>query len=267
MRFPFQSRLKTFFTVCVAALAMVFGATGGARAAATGEFAAARDGRELAARLRDLRPLPEAMGTLTTRSADGVRTAQEVRLKVVELGPNRWSTVYESMPGGKEPGKHGERLELIREAGLALKYLHSSARNVNETEPVKSVELGGSKAAVPFARTDFWLSDLGMEFLSWPEQRVLRHEMRKSRSCKVLESINTSQEGEDYARVVSWVDIETGNLLRAEAYDTQGKRRKEFTVSKVGKSQGRWQVREIRIYDYKSDSSTTLQFELDVPEP
>lgn len=235
-------------------------------AAAPDLFTAAREGLSLAARLREQRPLPEASGSLTTRRADGSLVVHDVRLKVVEHGSNRWSTVYETNPRGTAGQGTSERLEVIRESGQAIRYRLAAAPG-GEGKPGPVAEVSGAQAAVAFARTDFWLSDLGLEFLAWPEQRVLRSEMRKSRSCKVLESLNPGRQGEDYARVISWVDIETGNLLRAEAYDAAGKRRKEFSVSKVGKAQGRWQVREIRIYDHRADSTTTLEFELDVPEP
>lgn len=251
-----------FPATCLLAVALV----GMAFAAAPGDFNAAREGRELAARILQQRPLPEASATLTTRDAGGNRRLFDVRLHVAEIGSNHWSSIYDATPRGESPQGGRERLKVIRQEGQPSQYEYETRLGA-EGSPAKLSMLQGARASVPFSKSDFWLSDLGMEFLAWPEQRVLRHEIKKSRSCKVLESLNTSQESEDYARVVSWVDIETGNLLRAEAFDAQGKRRKEFTVSKVAKAQGRWQVREIRIYDYKTDSSTTLEFELDVPEP
>src|SRR5436190_1178348 len=51
-------------------------------------------------------------------------------------------------------------------------------------------EIFGDHLAKPFAGSDFWLCDLALEFLHWPEQKILKTELRKTLSCKVLESIN-----------------------------------------------------------------------------
>src|SRR5205085_7307320 len=83
---------------------------------------------------------------------------------------------------------------------------------------------------VSFANSDFWIVDFGLEFLRWPEQRMLKKEMRKGRSCKVIESVNPSPEKIGYSKVHSWIDSETGGLIRAESFDWEGKLLKEFSV-------------------------------------
>jgi hypothetical protein len=60
----------------------------------------------------------------------------------------------------------------------------------------------------PFTGSDFWIADLGLDFLHWPKQRLLRKEMRHSKSCEVLESVNPQSVPGGYARVVSWIMIE-----------------------------------------------------------
>jgi hypothetical protein len=81
----------------------------------------------------------------------------------------------------------------------------------------------------PFAGTDFWLADLGMEFLHWPSSALLRKEMRRGRSCKVLESTNPQLGKGAYGRVRSWIDSESAQLIRAEAYDSENRLLKEFS--------------------------------------
>jgi hypothetical protein len=44
----------------------------------------------------------------------------------------------------------------------------------------KARELGGDATMIPFAGSDFWVADLGLEFLHWPKQLLLRREMRRS---------------------------------------------------------------------------------------
>ena len=42
----------------------------------------------------------------------------------------------------------------------------------------------------PFAGSDFWLCDLGLEFFHWPQQKVLKKEFHRQCACTVLESTN-----------------------------------------------------------------------------
>src|SRR6185436_20556371 len=87
-----------------------------------------------------------------------------------------------------------------------------------------------TQAARPLGSSDFWLTDLGMDFLHWPSQRIIKTQMIKSRWCNVLESINPNPAPGQYARIISWLDKESGGPLLAEAYDANGKRVKEFEI-------------------------------------
>jgi len=62
---------------------------------------------------------------------------------------------------------------------------------------------------IPFADSEFWVADLGLEFLHWPRQRLLKKEMRHSKSCEVLESVNPQPVPGGYRARVSWIIIET----------------------------------------------------------
>lgn len=138
-------------------------------------------------------------------------------------------------------------------------------RRAADVEGAGSVQtLQGNAASVPLAGTDFWLCDLGLEFLHWPVQRIARTEMRKGRSCRVLESVNPLPQPGVYARVLSWVDIESGGLLRAEALASDGRRIKEFNIGSLKKIEGRFQLKSMEIRDERSDSRTRIEFELEV---
>ena len=116
---------------------------------------------------------------------------------------------------------------------------------------------------MPFAGTDFWLTDLGLEFLHWPQQRLVKDAkitMRLGRPCKVLESTNPRPVEGVYGRVISWIDSELGNLIYAEAYDVQNKRYKVFSLNGFKKVNGRWQVKDMVLRDDKADSRTHLEF-------
>ena len=116
---------------------------------------------------------------------------------------------------------------------------------------------------MPFAGSDFWLADLGLEFLHWPGQRLLKKEMRRGQSCNVLESVDTQPAAGGYSRVVSWLDIDTGGIVHAEAYGAQNNLLKEFDPKEFKKVNGRWELREMEIRNVKERSSTRLEFNLD----
>ena len=88
--------------------------------------------------------------------------------------------------------------------------------------------LTGEQLMVPFAGSDFWITDLGLEFLHWPKQQVLRNQMSHGRSCNVLESSNPQPTSNGYASIQSWIDVETGGIVHAEAFDARKKRIKQF---------------------------------------
>jgi hypothetical protein len=115
----------------------------------------------------------------------------------------------------------------------------------------------------PFAGSDFWACDLGLDFLHWPNQRVPRHEFRSSVSCWVLESSTPNPAPGGYARVVSWVTVEYGEaLIHAEAYDKAGKRMKEFSIGSLEKVNGQRELKNMKIRNVRTGQETELKFEL-----
>ncbi len=221
------------------------------------------EGQALAAELREQQP-PDRLatsGTLKMRDAAGARRQTEVHLRVVK-GEESWVSSYETPGTNTLPP---ERLVVLHTPGKPNQYLYTRAATPGSALP-QPAALSSASAATPFAGSDFWLSDLGLEFFHWPQQRVLRTEMRKGRSCRVLESLNPAPAGANYARVLSWIDVETGGLLRAEAYGTDKKLQKEFSVRSFKKVNGLWQLKEMEIRDDKTDSRTRLEFDLEVAD-
>jgi hypothetical protein len=148
---------------------------------------------------------------------------------------------------------------------MDVTVIHNGA-NPNEyrvkTSNSETKTLSGNEAAVPFANSDFWLSDLGLEFFHWPQQNVTRKEMKRSRSCKVLESVNPKPSPRGYSRVLSWIDNESHGIVMAQAFDANGKQLKEFIPKKVQKIDGQWQLQEMEIDNDQTDSSTRVDFDL-----
>ena len=127
---------------------------------------------------------------------------------------------------------------------------------------MRPISLADDLAARPFAGSDFRVMDLGLEFFHWPEQRLLKPEMRHNRSCRVLESTNPASDPAGYARVVSWIDVETDGLVCAEAYDRGNRLVKEFSVGSFRKVEGRYQLQDMKIRNAKTGRRTELEFDL-----
>jgi len=152
-------------------------------------------------------------------------------------------------------------LTVIHTEGQPNEYwLKSTAGPTGPGDP--GVRQTGNGAMIPFAGTDFWLFDFGLEFLHWPTQRIVKKEMRRGRFCEVLESVNPHAAPGTYARVLSWIDQETTGLLRAEAYDTDRRLLKEFSVGSFTKVNGQWRVRDVEIRDERTGSRTRLELDL-----
>lgn len=217
-------------------------------------------GQELAAELRQLRPL-EGAGLLRLRDADG-RWIARVPVKVgFTEGEATWQAHYHSF---ETNGLPAETLTVIHTAGQPNEYL---LRRVGGSVQ----KLAGATAAVPFANSEFWLTDLGLEFLQWPEQRILKSEMRKGRSCRVLESVNPDPGPAGYSRVLAWVDIEHRGIVRAEAYGHDRKLLKEFSIGSFTKTRdaegkAQWQLKSMEIRNEASDARTRLEFDYSAPQ-
>ena len=204
-----------------------------------------QEGRELVLRLREMRP-PESFtnsGRLFLRD-DAKRTRRDFPVTIeTSVAGQHWQVNYQA--------------QLTPPVSLLVQ------RTVTAPPRYQLMQASETNSMMPFAGTDFWLADLGMEFVYWPQQRVLTHEMRRSEWCWVLESSHPQPAPGAYARVVSWVHTESGGIVHAEAYDVRGKLWKVFEPKSFEKINGRWEVREIEIRNEQTSTRTTLRFNLD----
>ncbi|MDA1275878.1 MAG: outer membrane lipoprotein-sorting protein [Verrucomicrobia bacterium] len=197
-----------------------------------------------------------ASGELNIRDQNGKRRKVQFT-HAITAEPGGWKSVYQVQT---EPGSHGgaDRLEVIHRIGQPNEYLYWN----NFRDPATRehpVQLKGDAAAFPFAGSDFWLSDLGLAFLDWPEQRLIRGNkitMQNGRPFKTLESVNPNPVGSNYARVVSRIDSEYSGLIQAEAFDSDRKLHKVFSLKSV--KHGR--VNKMEIRNEKQDTRTTIEF-------
>lgn len=221
------------------------------------------DGQALALEVRSLQPASTTTNraTLEIRNASGKRHRVPVVIETVAPQPltDRWSTRY--LAGSADSGT-SETLEILHRSDTAPEYRLQSPMGA-PASPVARTGTGRS-----FAASDFSLADLGLEFLHWPQQRLIpapkdHPHMVKGRSCRVLESRNPS--GKPYSRVVSWIDLEFRGLIQADAYDARGGLLKQFSVGSFRKVDGVWRLKDMEIIDEQRGTKTRLEFDLTVP--
>jgi len=218
------------------------------------------EGQRLAAELRAQPPPFNTAGLLRRRTPDGTwLPGVPVRLDVYETPPG-WRAVYQVF---SPTGAVSQTLVVQYGPDGAATYEFTTLEPGGGAVQVRT--FAGEEANLPFAGSDFWLADLGLEFLRWPRQRLLKSETRKGRRCLVLESAPARPRPEHYARVVSWVDAEYRGLLRAEAYGADGRLWKEFSIGGFKKVRGNWLLKQMEIRDARSDSRTRLEFDLEIP--
>jgi len=218
------------------------------------------EGQKLAADIRSQFPEEnmEVNGVLVVRNSDGKRSKVPFHYQVI-VGDRNWSSIYETRPSGSGPA---EKLEVVRAAGQPTRYRHSlaAAASAHSADPSS---LTGDAAMIPFAGSDFWLADLGLEFLHWPRQRIVEEakiKMRKSRPCKVLESVNPQPDAKGYTRVRSWIDSKTGGVILAEAYGPDNKLLKEFEIGGLIKVNGQYELKNMEMRNARTDTQTVLEF-------
>lgn len=213
-----------------------------------------RQARALVAHLLEQKPEHPSTnnGVLKIRDADGNQREVPTRFDIVPRTGN-WLNVYETVQGANS--EH-VKLTIVHSDAQSNQYSLSGGR----AESRKLNDL-----MVPFAGSDFWITDLGLEFLHWPQQRIVRKQMRKGLSCDVLQSLNPKPKEGGYSRVVSWIAINRPEdivIVHAEAFDSRDKLLKEFDPKKVEKINGLWQLEEMEIRNRQAGTRTRIDFNL-----
>ncbi len=228
---------------------------------------AARQGKALAADLLSRTPVQNGAisGLLKIRNGQDVWKAVPIRFDTI-VGTTNWKSFYTvAWPNRLEC------LLVIHETNGPNTYYFDTNAPGSVPAPgnspvlehlLGSHNLSSAKAMTPFAGSDFWVADLGLEFFHWPEQRLLKSEMRRSRSCRVLQSVNPNPAPGAYTYVNSWIDIESGGIVFAEAYDFKSKLLKEFAPKDFEKVRGQWQLKEMKIDNRQTGSSAWIEFDL-----
>jgi hypothetical protein len=225
----------------------------GAMAQTTNDLSDAQiQGQQLARKILEQRPDKDFTnsGVLQIRDVNGKRSEIPIHFQIVvtELNSLNWLSIYQTIITNRE---------------VKLMVIHPPDDRSNGYRWFGDgfqKNLAGDETMTPFAGSDFWIADLGLEFFHWPEQKILKHEMRRGRACKVLESTNPNPSTNSYSRVVSWIDNESGGIVQAEAYDFKNKLLKEFAPKSFKKVNGQWEPQEMEIRNVQTGSRTRLEF-------
>jgi len=219
---------------------------------------APRLGSELAARLIAQVPARNVTnsGLLKIEGASGMLRSVPVHFTVAAVGAN-WFACYETKP--TDSVSKQAKVVITHTAGQPNTYEWVEGSSKDGAPPRK---LSGADTMIPFAGSDFWIADLGLEFLHWPGQKLIRKQIRKGQSCDVLESTNPNPGPGGYRRVVSWLDIDTGGIVHADAYDAKDRLLKQFDPKEITKVKGEWQLEEMEIRNRQTGAKTRIEFKL-----
>jgi hypothetical protein len=266
----FAARLIAAFAICFLAFA--------ATAQDTNNLSPAEiQGRQLAAQLLSETPVTNftQTGVLRIRDSQG-STNIPITFKTEIPGgqlPGAWVVTYTATPANNPDAV--EHLMICHQNGQPSAYFldRGSLPPQQEEQLSQSPQLlltgfhtlprlSPSQIMAPFAGSDFWIADLGLEFFHWPDQKITGHETRRTRDCTVLESHNPNLDVGGYSRVVTWIDNQTLGIIHAEAYDADDKLLKVFDPKSLKKVNGQWELQDIEIQNVQTHSRTRIRFNL-----
>ena len=168
-------------------------------------------GRELAEVLRSMRPEENSkwQGTIKISRSHRTTTVPIFCQTTLRESSSGWTVMY--LTSATE-SIGAEKLTVICSTNGPNQYVFARADSPGAPlgEPK---QLSGAAADIPLAGSDFWLSDLGLEFYRWPEQERLKGDRRRGQPCYVLRSINPQPSPNGYSWVKTWIDKESGAPL------------------------------------------------------
>jgi hypothetical protein len=172
-----------------------------------------------------------------------------------------WETCYKVLPKTNLADAETLVIDFKKNQPNAYRH-HIPTRDPNDPAGRGPEGKSGGGIMTPFANSDFWLADLGLEFFHWPAQTFLKKELRRGRHCDVLQSANPDPPANGYSRVVTWMDEESGGIVHAEAFDANGRLLKVFDPKSFKKVNGRWELRDMEIRNVQTGSRSRIEFDL-----
>jgi hypothetical protein len=222
---------------------------------------AEKDARALVAEMLAARPEQNTTDSGKMRIRDDADKEREIPVRFeIAATPTNWISVYETLPSAS--GRGGLKLTVIHSGEQPNRYELFDPATAGATNTVAEL-LTPAQIMAPFAGSDFWIADLGLEFLHWPRQRLLeRNVIKVHKACHKLESINPAPVPGGYARVESWIMIESPHgIMHADAFDARDNVLKHFEPKTVAKVEGEYQLKEM-VMRKPNGSLTAIEFDL-----
>ena len=222
-----------------------------------------KEAQELIGKLLSLQPTEDSTnyGTVKYFPKDKTKRLVTPMRFIVRVTPTNWMNIYEPVTN---PVMDRAQF-VVTHAGTNLNQYELFFTTSNS---VGSLKLGtpqyplNGNMIIPYL-ADFSIGDLGLDFLHWPSQRIVKKEFAHNCGCSVLESINPDPANKQgYSKVLTWFDNDSLGVVQAEAYDVKGDLLKEFTPESLSKVNGQWQVEEIRMDNVQTKSHTVITFDL-----
>lgn len=219
-------------------------------------------GQRVAQELLSQRPLESSSvrGTIKIRPKKGQTREIPFKSEII-VGTNSWKSVYQTEATPEVPAT---RLTIVHAGSRAAQFLLETA-DANGVFGAQKA-LTWKESLKPFAGSDFRIMDLAYphsDHLAWPEQYILSRDIRRSKSCYELESVNPNPANGGFAKVISWIIIDNGAPAYIHGYDEQGKEVLRFEPQGIRKIDGAYQATEFYIRNRQTGSRTTLKFDFD----
>ena len=219
-----------------------------------------REGQALAKELRSVQlGIPGPINaTFKIRKRDGTRVERHVK-KHTQKFENGWRDLFQI---SKDSHSESEWLWIDHPVGASPNYKIAVSRQL-PTDPDAFQNLDSEQAMAPVGESDFWMADLGLDFLHWPDQRIFESKItrRKGVGCKLLESSRPTRSLKGYYKVRSWISIEHGEIIYAEAFDINESKIKTFEIAGVEKVEGMWYLKGLKIRNIRDKSMSVLEFD------
>ena len=234
----------------------------GAKAQTTNALSPAEiQGRQLAQEILEDSPVTNLTetGVLRIRNSEG--TTNIPISFVTETSRGLWGVYYNAGMTGAAEG-----LMIVHQNSQPNQFFFFSVKGGSILSPAfrqsPMSRLTPSQIMAPFAGSDFWICDLGLDFFHWPDQKIIKQENRRTRACAVLESINPHPSVGGYSRVDTWIDDATLGIVHAEAFDASGKLLKVFDPKSFKKVNGQWELENMEIRNVQTGSRSWIKFDL-----
>lgn len=215
-------------------------------------------GIEMVKEMRSIRPMENTEIKAVIKYRDQDRSWFEHSIKIrTEVDRESWETTYTLLrPNDSLPLAY--RISWKEGAMPSYSEIRRKEGEVEEKSVSGRTALFGS---------DFYLSDIGFEFLYWPYHRALSGPiaMKRGRPAREIESTNPNPNGV-YAKLRYWVDRENFGILQAEAFDAQGASIRSFEPDSIVKVDGRWHIRELQMRDKVDRTRSSIVFEYESEE-